>query len=149
MKALEKTCISKYFLYMYLKKSFPTTINILALRKKEEVISLCGYYEYISYSIIHYIHQSACFLITDKLPVSSKTAVHFHTDVQKGPGPSRRQSCLAGDHEGVQRLLALCSLQRSTSRQNLAGSQFMIESVEHLQDVGFPMLRVAARLQSA
>lgn len=88
--------------------------------------------------------------------------------------PSRRQSCSAGDDEGVQRLLTLCSLQRSPRRQNLTGSQFVIESVEHLQNVCFPcgehmevnsiystlftglvlivtptVLRVAARLQSA
>lgn len=69
------------------------------------------------------------FLNTVKFSVSSRKEHHW---------PSRMQSWLAGDDEGIQRLLTLCSLQRSASRQKLTGSQFMIESVEHLQNVGFP-----------
>ncbi len=69
------------------------------------------------------------FLTTVKLSVSSRKEHHW---------PSRRQSWLAGDDEGIQRLLTLSSLQRPARRQNLTGSQFMIESVEHLQNVGFP-----------
>lgn len=43
----------------------------------------------------------------------------------------------AGNEQGVERLLTRCWVQRSPGRQNLTGGQFMIESIEHLQDVGF------------
>lgn len=43
----------------------------------------------------------------------------------------------AGNEQGVERLLTWCSVQRSPGRQNLTGGQFVVESIEHLQDVGF------------
>lgn len=43
----------------------------------------------------------------------------------------------AGDEQGVEGLLTWCSVQMSPRRQNLTGGQFMIESIEHLQDVRF------------
>lgn len=52
--------------------------------------------------------------------------------------PNRGQSWLAGDDE---RLLTGLSLQRPPSGQNLTGSQFMVESIEDLQNVGLPCAR--------
>jgi len=82
--------------------------------------------------MIHYTHQSARYLTT-VFSVLVKVLEHC--------GPSRRQSCLAGDDEGVEGLLTLGLLQRSATRQNLTSSQFMIKSVEHLQNVGFACVK--------
>lgn len=54
---------------------------------------------------------------------------------------SRRQSCLAGDDEGIKRLLTVCLFQRSTRRQNLTSSKFMIEGIEHLQNMGLACVK--------
>jgi len=82
----------------------------------------------MSYNIIHYAHYSAG-ILTSQCSLDRLTERCWS---------SKGRSWLAGDEEGAQRPLALCSLQMSTSGQDLAGGQFMIEGVEHFQNVGFP-----------
>lgn len=79
------------------------------------------------------LHISKTHLSTLKLLIINAFWQSYGTvhSVQQGEPSS------AGDEQGVEGLLTWCSVQMSPRRQNLTGGQFVIESIEHLQDVRF------------
>lgn len=52
-------------------------------------------------------------------------------------GGQQEEPSSAGDGQCVEGLLTGCSVQMCPRRQNLKASQFVIESIKHLQDAGF------------
>lgn len=65
------------------------------------------------------------------------TAPCFGQSFGTADGGQQGAPSSAGDEQAVQRQLARGPVQTSPRRQNLTGGQFVIERIEHLQDVSF------------